>query len=220
MMNLAGDQWTHIALVIGDDDDPRTVELGPNGVFSRPASAFVERYRLVGLSRPDLSDRCRRAVVTTGAVHLEMGELDYSWPYCMLIGSTAMLRRLAPGSSQTRIIETGLRAAERLRTGSGSKAHRQATCSSFMLDLLDAACPDCRPTVHWPARRRVLPWEPPPDATDVIGLDAAPPRSGRRDRAAGAARTLVSPADIWVAEGYALRAVSDGDRTTLLRERR
>ncbi|MEL7155688.1 MAG: hypothetical protein AAFN30_03710 [Actinomycetota bacterium] len=227
LMNLAGDQWTHMALVIGDDDDPRTVELGPNGVFSRPVEAFVERYRLIGLSRPNLSDPCRRAVLTTGAVHLDMRELDYSWPHCALIGSTAMLRRLAPGPSEERVVETGLRAAQRLRALRGGNGHRRATCSSFMLDLFDAACDSCRPTVHWPARRRVLPWQPRPTVTDVVGLDGPPPATGRPPgarfapaarTAGGAARTLVAPADVWVADGFALRAVIDDRRTTLLHD--
>ena len=114
LMTMAGEQWTHVAVVIGGDDGPRTVELGPRGMLTRPAADFIDRYRLVGLARPRGSDHCRQAMTTAALLHLQLDVLAYSWPSVTIIGSTAMLQRLAPGGSRGRIAESGLRAIDRV----------------------------------------------------------------------------------------------------------
>ncbi|MEM8924207.1 MAG: hypothetical protein AAGD35_11965 [Actinomycetota bacterium] len=219
LMTLASDQWTHCAIVAGSDPDPnggggslRTVELGPRGLLSRTVEEFLDRYRLVGIARPDLSDICRSAVVTAALARLHLDDVDYSWPHCFVIGSTGFLRRFAPGRTERGVVRAGLGAARRI------DGPRTATCSSLIDDLLDHACDHCRPATTWPSRPRVPPWQARPSATDVVGLDGAPPAS--LSAAPGAARALIAPADLWVGAGYAMRAVMSAERTTVLRDLR
>ncbi len=217
LMTMAGEQWTHVALVINGDDGPRTVELGPQGMLTRSTAEFIETYRAVGLARPRGSDLCRQAMTTAAVLHLELDVLDYSWPHCVVIGSTAMLQRLAPKRGRHHIARTGLHAAQRLNgSQTGSGARRPATCSSLIVDLFDARCERCRPVLRWPSRSPQRPWEARPSPTDVVGLDGPPPLSTGR---AAAATKLATPADIWVADGFAFRAFTDHHRTVVLRDR-
>lgn len=218
IMTIAGEQWTHVAVVIGGDDGPRTVELGPKGMLSRPVDEFIDRYRQVGLARPRGSDHCRQAMNTAALLHLQLDLLAYSWERVAIIGSTAIAQRLAPDASRRRIAHTGLRAADRFRRASSSSptagAKRPATCSSLIVDLFEARCTLCRPRVEWPARSAVRLWDSRPSPADVVGLDGPPPLAATRS---ARPNKMATPADIWVAEGFAFRAVTDHNRTTIVR---
>ncbi|MEM9135713.1 MAG: hypothetical protein AAF962_14085 [Actinomycetota bacterium] len=214
MMTLAGEQWTHVAMAIPGDDGLRTVELGPKGMLTRSVDEFIDAYELVGLARPRGSTTCRRAMTTAARLRLEFDDVEYSWSRCVIIGSTAILQRLAPDGSRSHIARGGLRAVDRFtQTASTDATKRPATCSSMIVDLLDARCDACRPLIRWPARSAVRPWEGRPSAADVVGLDGAPPLPRTSNRPS----KMATPADIWVADGFSFRAVTDRARTTLIR---
>ena len=143
VFDLAGEQWTHIAVVTnGDTNDEsasqademarlRTVELGPQGVFSRPVADFLGRYRWIGIARPEMSPECRALVVGAARVHLNVRNIRYSWSHIVVSGSTSIVRRLTPAAMETQVLSTGLGTATRMVDATA------ATCSSFITDLLD-----------------------------------------------------------------------------------
>jgi hypothetical protein len=96
VLNLSADQWTHVALVV----DPgrsrhqlRTAELGPRGCLSRTVDEFRLAYRSVGLARPAMGPACRHRVLDAARLHLDVGDVTYSWRYCMLVGGAGLARR-------------------------------------------------------------------------------------------------------------------------------
>ncbi|MCP3988457.1 MAG: hypothetical protein GY724_05270 [Actinomycetia bacterium] len=219
VMNLSADQWTHVALVVdtdgsdsnrGSGDGLRTAELGPRGCLSRTVSDFRAAYRYVGLARPMMGPGCRHRVVSNARLQLEVGDVTYSWRYCMLVGGAALARRFAPAAAEPQVIEAGRRVALELEQ---RVALTDATCSSFIAALLNEACGTCRLGVQWPSRQRVPPWRPRPSVTDV-----APASPLTSDATEPPTPHLIAPSDLWVADGYELRAVIESDSTTLLCE--
>ena len=165
IFNVSADQWTHAAVVVEVGDEVRTIEIGESGCFSRPVAEFFDVYRQVGLARPAMEPACQERVATTAQLHLEVCDITYSWPYCTLVGVSAVLRRLLPERAATRLVGLSERLAAFLEA---RRPRSDATCSSFVAAVVDAACDDCRLRFHWPARSRTPPWRARPSVTDVM----------------------------------------------------
>lgn len=205
--NVTADQWTHVAVVAPICGELRAVELGPKGCATRSLADFEAAYRYVGYARPPASPACTRHMVDWAVQRVGV-DFNYSWTHFAVAGCASVARRFGPSGVQEAVTRASRRAAgftDRHLPGA-------SVCSSFVWDYLGQGCEACRPVLRWPARDRVPPWRARPTVTDVSDRrdDEEPSVTDRE------ARLLANPSDIWVAMGYAVRVVVDGDRATAL----
>ena len=205
--NLAADQWTHAALVVELGNELCVIEFGPKGCVTRSLADFRRAYRFIGFARPIASQPCRDRLVSWARDQLGR-QATYSWLHFAVVGFSSLARRLAPERSAPLVERVSRDAADRV----DARNPDAMLCSSFIWDGLMQICESCRPHVAWPARDRVVPWRARPSVTDVDHRGSSGP-CGAGDRAA---RLLANPSDIWVAGGYELKVVLDGDHATAL----
>lgn len=208
VMNITKDPWTHAAVVANVGADLRTVELGPDGCFSRSIDEFTSAYRIVGIARPAMSPTCRGAIGAAAASVLASAEISYSWRTAAVLQTVALARTCGPALIERLTIRLGARLAERVARRIGPD---QLTCSGFVDRCLAAACETCAPAPLWPVRPRLAPWRTMPDAADIcVGVHR------HRIDSRPVVRFMTTPTDLWAAGCWASRTVVRGADVTVV----
>lgn len=207
LLAAAGDQWTHVALVVEIDGELATVELGlTQGCFSRPLEEFFGAYRMVGVARPAMSAGCTEQVCAAALRALDDERVAYSRRDGVLLFAVAFVRRCSPLRLEAAVSAGARRLAarwgSRIAEVDAATTPLRMMCSGFVLWCSQQACSACAAALCWPARAVVRPWRRRPTSTDVEAI-----HRGWRGEVSSADYTLATPADVWVAHGFEFKAV-------------
>lgn len=183
--NIFGDPWSHIAILVVADGVPTTLEVGPQGVFTRTLVEFAEAYERICIAHLDVSKKMRSVIVASALRRRDESSVRYSSLYCVVIGASGLLRWMVPRIAEGSIERITLVAAT---AASGVLGDRSAQCAGFIAQTLDEALPNWREPA-WPVRQAGR------GSTNTWRS----PRATREERATRRRRTvnaLTSPSDL------------------------